>query len=111
MFIFIIVLLYFSFLLFLYFFVNFSAIYLNALYLMKIISNQGLFISSSGVRPVWLRHDLEYFKKRLTALETKVAQDTYYVGMSKVLARFTSKPLLILIHGWFSLRFIQKRMA
>ena len=36
---------------------------------------QGILISSSGVRSVWLRNDLESFKKRLKALEAKSAQD------------------------------------
>lgn len=39
------------------------------------LQEQGILISSSGVRSVWLRNDLESFKKRLKALETKSAQD------------------------------------
>ena len=39
------------------------------------LKKQGIMVSSSGVRSVWLRHDLESFKKRLNALEAKVAQD------------------------------------
>lgn len=39
------------------------------------LKQQGTDISSTGVRSVWLRNDLETFKKRLKALETKVAQD------------------------------------
>jgi transposase InsO family protein len=37
--------------------------------------NRGVIVSSSGVRSVWVRNDLETFKKRLKALETKSAQD------------------------------------
>jgi len=39
------------------------------------LTQRGIIVSSSGVRSVWLRHDLETFKKRLKALEAKSAQD------------------------------------
>ncbi len=39
------------------------------------LRKQGVFVSPSGVRCVWLRHDLARFKQRLVALERKVAQD------------------------------------
>ena len=39
------------------------------------LRKRGVFVSPSGVRSVWLRNDLENFKKRLKALETKVAED------------------------------------
>jgi Winged helix-turn helix len=38
------------------------------------LRKRGIFISPSGVRSVWLRRDLESFKKRLAALERYVAE-------------------------------------
>lgn len=39
------------------------------------LRKKGIFVSGSGVRSIWLRHHLENFKKRLKALEEKVAND------------------------------------
>lgn len=38
------------------------------------LRQKGVFVSSSGVRSVWQRHNLETFKKRLKALEEHVAK-------------------------------------
>lgn len=39
------------------------------------LAKRGILVSGSGIRSVWVRHELETFKKRLKALEAKAAQD------------------------------------
>lgn len=50
------------------------------------LRKKGVFISSSGVRSVWLRNNLENFKKRLKALEEKVANDGIILSDAQVAA-------------------------
>jgi len=50
------------------------------------LKKKGLFISPGGVRSVWLRNDLETFKKRLKALDTLVAQDGIILTEQQVAA-------------------------
>ena len=39
------------------------------------LKKQGVLVSPGGVRSIWLRHDLNNVKKRLHALEAKMARD------------------------------------
>lgn len=46
----------------------------------------GVFVSASGVRSIWIRHDLANFKRRLKALEAKVVEERLILTESQVQA-------------------------
>jgi len=50
------------------------------------LRKRGIFVSGSGVRSIWLRHDLENFKKRLKALEAKVASEGILLSDAQIAA-------------------------
>lgn len=50
------------------------------------LRKRGVFVSGSGVRSIWLRHNVESFKKRLAALEAKVACEGILLTDSQIAA-------------------------
>lgn len=50
------------------------------------LRKQGIFVSPSGVRSIWLRHDLASFKQRLSALEKQVAEQGIILTEAQVAA-------------------------
>lgn len=50
------------------------------------LRQEGFFVSGSGVRSIWVRHQLENFKQRLKALENKVAQEGILLTEAQVVA-------------------------
>ncbi|SHO57395.1 IS481 family transposase [Vibrio quintilis] len=50
------------------------------------LRKKGIFVSGSGVRSIWLRNNLENFKKRLAALEAKVASEGIILSEEQVAA-------------------------
>lgn len=50
------------------------------------LRKQGVFVSASGVRSIWLRHNVANFKQRLRALEAHVAQTGAVLTEAQVIA-------------------------
>lgn len=50
------------------------------------LRKRGVFVSGSGIRSIWLRHKLENFKGRLSALEAKVANEGIVLSDAQIAA-------------------------
>jgi transposase InsO family protein len=57
------------------------------------LKKRGILVSAGGVRSIWLRNDLNNLKKRLTALEAKMAQDGMVLTEAQLKALENKKQL------------------
>lgn len=57
------------------------------------LRKQGVFVSPSGVRSIWLRHQLQSRKLRLRALESKMAEEGLVLTEAQVIALERQKTL------------------